>query len=217
MISGFSILTLCAAFVFLLALCMNLVRKNTTLISLYLMQAVTTAVALLALGASEHATGLFYAAFLTLAVKAVMAPIFLFRLIRKYSSHFSAASYLSGPLTLVLLAIMTGFAYSVSARFAGAGSASQIPLLFAAIFSAFVLMVNRRGALSAVIGVLALESGVVLLSATLGTAHTFALEFTIAFDIAVWIAIASAFLGMLYREFGMADTDTRLISTLTEE
>ena len=207
-------LTLCAALVFLLALLMNLVRKNTTLISLYLVQSLVAASALAVLANSEHAVGLLYAAALTLAVKGIMAPAFLFRLIRKYSAHFSAASYLPLPLTLIMLAVITACTYSVPPALSGTHPAA-VHLLFAAIFSAFFLMVNRRGALAAVVGVLALESGVVLLSATLGAAHTFALEFTIAFDIAVWIAIASAFLGMLYREFGMSDT--RMMTSLTEE
>jgi len=216
MIFGIQILALCAGLVFLLSLVMNLVRKNTTLISLYLVQSLTVAVALVMLSSTEQSPSLLYAALLTLGVKGIMAPTFLFRLIRKYTAHFSAASYLSTPLSLIVLAAITAFAYSVAPALTGSGAAA-VPLLFAAIFSASFLMVNRRGALSAVIGVLALENGIVLLSTILGAAHTFALEFTIGFDIAVWIAIASAFLTMLYREFGMTDTDMRMMSHLTEE
>jgi hydrogenase-4 component E len=209
-------LTLCAGLVFLLAILMNLVRKNTTLISLYLAQSLAVAFALTTLAGSEHAVGLFSAAVLTLIVKVAMAPAFLFRLIKKFSAHFSAASYLPVPLTLIALALITGFAYVISSSLTGLHH-SAIPVLFAAIFSAFFLMINRRGALSVVVGVLALENGVVLQAAMLGAAHTFALEFTIAFDIAVWIAIAYAFLAMLHREFGVADADTRLMAHLTEE
>lgn len=216
MISPLEILTLCAGLVFLIALLMNLVRKNTTLITLYLLQSLAAVLALATLASAEGAVGLLYAALLTLAVKVIMAPWFLFRLIRRYSARFSAASYLSMPLTLIVLAASTGFAYIVSHSLPGE-HASAVPVLLSAIFCAFFLMVNRRGALAVVVGVLALENGVVLLAAMLGAAHTFALEFTVAFDIAVWVVIASVFLSMLHREFGMADTDTRMISSLTEE
>ncbi len=216
MIFGLDILTVCASLVFLLALLMNLVRKNTTLISLYVIQSVAIAAALAVLGGTDGETGLVYAALLTLAVKGVIAPTFLYRLISKYSGHFSAASYLSMPPTLVGLACMTAFSFLLAPHLPFAG-VSAVPLLFAGIFSALFLMINRRGALSAVVGVLALENAAVLLSSTLGAVHTFALEFTIAFDIAVWVAIATAFLHMMHRQFGIVDTDTRLISRLTEE
>jgi hydrogenase-4 component E len=216
MIVGISILSLSAGIVFLTALLLNLVRKNTTLISLYLAQSLAVALALAALGSAEGTAGLVYAALLTLAVKALMAPLFLFRLIRKYSAHFSAAAYLSIPLTLLCLALVTGFSFAIAPQLLHQGGTAA-ELLLSAIFCAFFLMVNRRGALSAVVGVLALENGVVLLSTTLGAAHTFAFEFTVAFDIAVWIAIATAFIGMMHRQFGIADTDARLMSQLTEE
>ncbi|OGG57603.1 hypothetical protein A2853_01910 [Candidatus Kaiserbacteria bacterium RIFCSPHIGHO2_01_FULL_55_17] len=216
MIFGLTTLTFCASLVFLLALGINFMRKNRTLISLYVLQSLAVVLALLSLGLEERSNGLLYAALLTFAVKSVFAPIFLGRLIGKYSIHFSAASYLSTPLTLIALAVITGFSYSIAARLTDGGSTTAIPLLFAAAFSALFLMTNRRGTLSIVIGVLSLENAIVLLATALGTGHTFALEFTVTFDIAVWIAIASAFLGMLYREFGTVDTG-RAVSTLIEE
>jgi hydrogenase-4 component E len=209
-------ITVCAGVVFLLALLLNLTRKNTTLIALYLAQSVVVAFAFAFLANSEGAAGLLYTALLTFAVKGVMAPIFLYRLVSRYSAHFSAAWYLSVPTTLVALAVITGFSYTLFPHL-GQSEQAAIPLLFASIFSAFFLMVNRRGALSMVVGVLALENGIVLLATALGAAHTFALEFTVAFDIAVWVVIASVFLGMLHHEFGTPDTDTRLLRHLTEE
>jgi|SRR3989344_1126729 len=216
MIFDLPTLTLCAGIVFLLSLGMNLVRKNTTLMGLYILQSLTVALALLTQGLEEGASGLLFAALLTLIVKVFIAPAFLGRLIRTYSIHFSAASYLSTPLTLLALASITGFSYLVSSRLLGEGLSTSIPLLFAGVFGAFFLMINRRGTLSIVLGVLSLENAVVLLATTLGTTHTFALEFTVSFDIAVWIVIASAFLGMLYREFGVVDTG-RAVSKLTED
>jgi hydrogenase-4 component E len=216
MIFGLDTLTLCAGFVFLLALLMNLVRKNTTLIALYLVQSVAVAFTLALLGGSGGETALFYSALLTLAVKGLIAPTFLFRLIRRYSAHFSAASYLSAPLSLIGLACVTAFSFYLAPRLPLSGNPA-VPLLIAGIFSALFLMVNRRGALSAVVGVLSLENAVVLLSASLGAVHTFALEFTVVFDIAVWIAIATVFLHMMHRQFGIADTDARVLSHLTED
>ena len=218
MILTLTSVTLYAAIAFFLALLMNLVRKNTTLVTLYLLQSVVTAFALIILAYSEGALGLLFAGLLTLAVKAVMAPAFLMRMIRQYSAHFSAASYLSAPLSVLALAIMTAFAYSfVASSLRGFSDSPGIPLLFAAIFGVLFLMVNRRGALAAVVGILALENGIILLAAFLDLHHSFGLEFAIAFDIAVWIAIAVTFLAMMHRQFGAVDTATLTMTQLTEE
>ncbi len=210
--------TVLASLVFLLALLMNLVRKNTTLVILYLLQSAAVGMALIMLAYSEGAVGLLSAGILTLAVKAVMAPVFLLRLIKRYSAHFSAASYLAAPRSLAVLAVITAVSYLFIAPALSAYSdAPSIPILFSSIFSVLFLMINRRGALAAIVGILSLENGVVLLTAFLGLAHSSALEFAIAFDIAAWIAIAAAFLTMMYRQFGIVDAATLSMTHLTEE
>lgn len=207
-----------AAFVFTMTLAMNLVRKNTTLIALYLLQSVALALALVAISTVAATPGLLGAALLTLLVKAVLAPVFLFHLVRKYGAHFSAGSYLSTPLSLIVLAGIIMFAYVfVAPAFSSYEGAVHLSLLFASVFGTLFLMINRRGALAAVVGVLSLENSIVLLAAILGVEHSFALEFAIAFDIAVWIAVAGGFLGMMYRQFGTLDEATLSMTHLTED
>lgn len=211
-------LTMFAAAVFLSALTMNLVRKNRSLVTLYSLQSLAVAAALVSLSYQVGAAGLLYAALLTLAVKVVMAPAFLFTLIRKYRAHFSAASYLNMPLSLLALACVTAFSYSfVFSSVPSLHGSPAAPLLIASIFSMLFLMINRRGALAEVVGILALENAVVLLAAFLGVEHSFALEFAITFDIAVWIAIASGFLTMMHRQFGAVDAATLRMTNLVEE
>jgi hydrogenase-4 component E len=216
--SIFSLLAFFAATSFTCVIFMNLVRKNTTLVDIYITQSAATAAALYTLALSQHEMGLFYASVLTLIVKAIVAPVFLLHLIRKYNAHFSAASTLSGPLSLMAISATTFFAYSfVAPRLPGFSDTSSVPLLFAAIFATLFLMVNRRGALSAVVGILSLENGVVLLSTYLGIEHSLALEFAISFDVTAWIAIAIGFLTLMYRQFGVVDSATLNMTHLTEE
>ena len=212
-----STLTILAASVFLLSLLANLVRKNTTLLGLYALQSAISAGALIMLAYSEGTMGLFWAGVLTLLVKAIMAPAFLSRMISRYNAHFSAASHLNTPLSLLVIATLTAFAYSFVSPSFSANSSPSISLLLSAIFATLFLMINRRGVLGQIVGILALENAVVLLAAFLGLHQSLALELAIAFDIAVWIAIATIFLGMMYRQFGAADADTLTMRHLTEE
>lgn len=212
-----SSLTFASAIVFLLSLTMNLVRKNTTMLSLYSLQSFVCAAALMFLAYTEGNVGLLYSGILTLFVKGLMAPIFLSQMIRKYSAHFSAASYLSIPLTLIVLGATTAFAYAFVSPLLAPYGGTGIRLLLAAVFASILLMINRRGVLGQIVAILALENAIVLLAAFMGIEHSFALEFAIAFDIAAWIAVATIFIGMMHRQFGHADTDVRTMSRLTEE
>lgn len=208
-------ITLICAGVFLLALGMNLVRKNTTLVWFYLLQSVLVAVILIALAVAENDQVLFLSGILTLAIKAVVAPLFLLGLIRRFGAHFSAASYLSLPLILLSLGGVTAFSYYlVAPSILSVGQ--NVPLLIASIFTALFLMVNRRGALAAVIGILSLENGIVLLATLMGVTHSVGLELAIAFDISLWIAIAGGFLAMMYRQFGTLEAHATM-TKLTEE
>lgn len=214
LIPSFDIL---AGVIFSLALMMNLARKNTTLVLLYLLQSLGVAIGLVVLAYAEGSQGLLFAAFLTLAVKVVMAPLFVSRMIRNYKLHVSAASYLSTPLTLLCLAVITAFSYSlISGHIGNFRHPEGIPLLFASILCVLFLMMNRRGTLSTIVGVLSLENVVIFLSAQLGLENSLALEFAISFDIAVWTVIATGFLSMIYQEFGTVDTATHM-THLTEE
>lgn len=211
-------LTLLAAAVFLPALAMNIVRKNTTMVMLYVIQSLAVTFALVTLSYEAGTAGLLYAALLTLAVKVIMAPAFLLALIRKYGAHFSSPSYLNMPLSLLALSAVTAFSYSsLFSVIPAFNNSPSTPLLIASMFSVLFLMINRRGALAAVVGVLAFENGVVLLAAFLGVEHSFALEFAITFDIAVWIAIAATFLTMMYRHYGAIETAILNMTHLTED
>lgn len=210
--------TLFAAAVYLPALAMNVVRKNSTLVMLYCFQSFAVAVALIALSYQGGVVGLLYTALLTLAVKVVMAPAFLLTLIKRYGAHFSSKSYLNMPLSLLSLSAITAFSYSsLFSVIPAFNHFPPAPLLIASMFSVLFLMINRRGALAEIVGVLAFENGIVLLAAFLGVEHSFALEFAITFDIAVWIAIAATFLTMMYRHFGTIENAVLSMNRLTED
>ena len=71
---------------------------------------------------------------------------------------------------------------------------------------AFFLIINRQGALSQIVGVLALENGIIALAAYLGLKLSALVEFGLAFDLAVWISVATVFLGMVQQQFGSIAT-----------
>lgn len=203
---------------FIAAVLMHLARRNKNLIRLYALQSVAVGSFLIAAGFAEGERSLILVGAITLAIKAVAVPIFFSRLLQRFGTQASASSYLSTPMTLAVLMGLVLFAYSrvflpLSALLPQAvGSLSfNLAIIFASIF----LMINRKGAFTQMIGVLSLENGIVLLGSFIGIEQPLALEIGIIFDITVWIAIGSAFIGMIHRQFGSLDTDE--LRNLTEE
>jgi hydrogenase-4 component E len=203
---------------FLAVLFMHLIKKDSHLIWLYALQSMATGLFLLGTGIAEEERSLIMVAALTIIIKAIAAPIFFFRLMDRFGSHGSSSSYLSTPVTLAALMALVMFAYSSVFQILGMllpGTVGSFPLSLAAIFMAIFLMINRRGVFSQMIGILALENSIVLLTACIGIKQPIALEVGIISDIALWIVIANAFISMIYRQFGSLSTSD--LKQLTEE
>ncbi len=195
--------------VFIATLFMHLARKHSNLVVLYVIQSLALALLLLAISFNDPAHNLFAAAIITILIKLIVAPVFFFRFLKKYKKEFSVSNYTSLPVFLLTIALLTILSYQVIAPvIAIAASATvgpMLPLALASILSGIFLMVNRRGAMGQLLGVLALENSIVFLVSLLGIEHTFGLELGIAFDTLVWMAIASTMLSVVYREFGSMD------------
>lgn len=175
---------------------------------LYVVQSVMVAALLFFSGLEKMDFSLWLVVFLILAVKAVIAPYFFFGLIKKSQLKFNVSSYLNVPLTLAVLTILTIVAnadfFKPLATLAPYNGNSLL-LAVAAILISFFLIINKRGALPQMIGILSLENAIVSFAAFAGLEQTAGLEAGIIFDILMWIIIATVFAAMIYRQFGSLD------------
>lgn len=188
---------------FILMILMNLMKKNPGVVTTFQIASLLVAAALMSLGFKEGAYGLIIAGALSLIVKAIIAPMFLQERINRYNGYFSASTYTRVPLTLTILALLTGFShFIVTSHISSAPDPKIATLLLASIFGTCFFMVNRTGTLAQTIGILSIENNIVLFTVFLGLEHSIALELAIAFDILVWVGIAATFLTMIYHQFG---------------
>ena len=191
-------------------LLMHAAKQNTSVVLLYAFQSVAITSLLVALGVTgPEGDGLLVSAVLTGIVKVMIAPVLFFRLIRRHQLKRSGSTYLNLPLTLFVLLVL--IATIQSDRFAPLTTLSDLPahvllLPVSSLVASFFLLVNRKGALSQMIGILSIENSIVAFAAQLGTEQTISLELGIAFDILVWIIIATTFIGLIQRHFGSLDS-----------
>jgi len=143
--------------------------------------------------------------FLTLIVKVVLAPLFFIRLIKKNALAFSVSTYLNMPLTIISIAILTFIAHDQ--KFSPLTNIvpvnqDSLSLALSAIFLSLLLIINRKGALSQILGVLSLENSIVAFVIFAGLERNPTLQIGIIFNIGIWILIATIFMSMILKHFG---------------
>ena len=187
---------------------MHLSRKNSSVISLYLLQSLIIAILMFGSSLKRASWSLFFIALVIFVVKVVIAPYFFHRLIKEHQLKFSASTYLNGPLTLIALAILTGLTYSHffnPLTILAPQNERTLLLAVAMMLISIFLIINRKGALSQMIGVLSLENAIVSFAYITGLEASAGAQVGILFDIWVWIVIATVFASMIYQHFGSLD------------
>ncbi len=205
------------AVVFAAAVFLHLTKKNSSAVRLYIAQSAAISL-LLVLPALEESSWLLEVAIVsTIAVKIFVAPYFFFRLIQKHGLKFSVSTYLNTPVTLLVIAALVALTRTDVFRPLGRLAADGNNLLLlsvATIMISLFLVVNRKGALSQMLGILSLENGIVSFGVFAGLEQNPGLQLGITFNILIWIIIATVFVSMIYRQFGSLDVTT--MKKLTE-
>jgi hydrogenase-4 component E len=187
---------------------LHITKKNFAAVFAYgvqsLMVVTILAISFLATGNSP----ILFVALATLAVKVVLAPIFFVKLIQKHKLTFSSSTYLSTPFTLILIALLTLTAHSEKlASLSLIVPANQVLLSLAlsSIFLSVFLIINRKGALSQILGILSFENSIVAFSFFAGLEQSPTLQFGIIFNIFILVIVATVFASMIYHHFGSLD------------
>lgn len=193
---------------FLTTIFFHVARKNFGIAIGYGIQSL--AIALILLG-SFFETGSFTLLFIIILIvtfKVIIAPRFFIDLVKKHEVKFSSSAYLNLPMTLIVISALIA---SVHSR-VFLPLASLVPdhpelvlLSISGMLVSLFLIINRKGALSQIVGVLSLENSIVVFAIFSGLEQSTALQVGIMFDIAVWFIIATVFVSMIYKHFGTLD------------
>ncbi|HEX8993991.1 MAG TPA: NADH-quinone oxidoreductase subunit K [Candidatus Paceibacterota bacterium] len=202
------LIALLPAFVFMTIVIIHLAKKSGLVVWLFTLQSAAIVI-LLAQSAISHLSIPLIATVIAIAiVKLIVAPYFLSRLIKTHTLRFSSNTYLSGPVTLIVLTLIIALSSSYLFKplaVIAPGSSTVLFLSIASLFSALFLVINRQGALSQMIGILSMENSIMLLALTAGLEQSPSLELGVTFDLFIWICVAYIFLSLMYRQFGTLD------------
>jgi hydrogenase-4 component E len=168
-------------------------------IRLYMAQSGLISVLAVIVGAARHLPELYLLAFLSAALKVVVIPLVLRRLLRPAAPSGPAdlgdiaGSGGLGLATTVLVAIaVAAFGFFSVGRLPVPGGVAPpiaLPVSVAVVLVAFVLMIHRRDVISQAIGLFSLENGISLGALVIAASLPLILEVALLFDLLVAVIV----------------------------
>ncbi|GMU68701.1 MAG: hypothetical protein AMXMBFR37_10330 [Steroidobacteraceae bacterium] len=201
-------INLCAAVLLLLSFAMISQRRTVALVDLFTAQGVTLAVSTLVVALGTGQRHMYYSAALTFALKVIVLPVILRRLIRRLGVQWEAESRLDVTVTMVIGLLVVIFAFGLAepiSALATTVTRSTLGIALAVVLLSFLMMITRRKAVSQVIGFLAMENGLFFAAASATYGMPMLIEFGIALDVLVAVFVLGVFFFQIREQFDSLD------------
>jgi hydrogenase-4 component E len=169
-------------------------------IRLYAAQAGLISVLAVIVGAVRHLPELYALAVLSAALKVVVIPLVLRRLLREDGpvgppvdvGDIAGSGGLGLAATVLLATALAAFGFFAAARIPVPGSgapAAALSVSVSVVLVAFVLMIHRRDVISQAIGLFSLENGISLAALVVAPSLPLILEVAVLFDLLVAVIV----------------------------
>ena len=196
---GARLVTLMAASVLVLQIAMVGQRSLVLSIRLFGTQSFLLAVIAGAIAWYNHAPHIYFAAGMTVIVKAFVVPILFEELVDRIDIRHEIEPVINIPVSIVIAGGLTLVAYLVGSSFyhpeAGPSNIGHntLSVAISVFLIGFFMMLNRRKALSQILALLTLENGVFLAAICLTYGMPLIVEIGVFFD----VLVAAMVLGIL--------------------
>lgn len=190
------VLILCAAGMLVTAYLMVGQKALFTAIRLYGAQSLFLSIVTATIAVSQARPELFVTAALTMALKTILIPWFLMRVIDRIGIHREIEPFLNVPASLLVCLGLTVVGYRVSTGFPeGAGGVSHhlIGVALSMLLIGLFLMVTRKKAITQILALLTVENAVFLVAVGVTSGMPLVVELGISFD----VILAVLLLGIL--------------------
>jgi hydrogenase-4 component E len=190
------VLVLCAAGMLVTAYLMVGQKALFTAIRLYGVQSLLLGIVAATIAATGSHHELFVTAAVTVALKVVLIPWFLMRVIDRIGIHREIEPFLNVPVSLLVCAGLTVIGYRVSTGFPeGERGVSHhlIGVALSMLLIGLFLMVTRKKAITQILALLTVENAVFLVAVGVTSGMPLIVELGIGFD----VILAVLMLGIL--------------------
>ena len=210
---GNKMITMMAALVLVLQIMMVGQRWLVTNIRAFGVQSFLLASIAATIAYFNHAPQIYIVAALTLVFKAILLPLILERLVQRIEIRQEIEPFVNVPISVIVSGLLTLLAYVVAESFhrpeETTGPASlghnTLAVAIALFLIGFFMMVNRRKALTQVLGLLCLENGLFLAAISLTYGMPLLIELGITFDLLVAVMVLGILVYRIRETFDSMD------------
>jgi len=178
-------------------------------IRLYGLQSLLLGAVGVAMGLAEHRTHLFVTAGLTVALKGIVIPLFLLRVIDRVGIRREIEPYLNVPASLLLCLGLTVVGYRVSLGMAGASQGvphQVVGVALSMVLIGLFLMVTRRKAITQILALLTIENAVFLVAVGATAGMPLVVELGVSFDVILAVLVLGVLVNRIVDRFESMDT-----------
>jgi len=210
---GDRVITLMAALVLVLQIAAVGQRWLVSSIRIFAVQSFLLAAIAGVIAYFNHATHIYVVAFLTLSLKAVLLPWLLEGLVERIGIRREIEPLINAPLSILIAGCLTLVGYVVAESFyhpeetsvRAALGHNTLAVAIALFLIGFFTMLNRRKALSQVLGLLSLENGLFLAAISLTYGMPLIVELGIFFDVLVAVMVLGILVFRIREAFDSMD------------
>ena len=146
----------------------------------------------------------------TIAVKSVLFPWLMARILRDYQFRREAQPFVGYSASLGLGIVALGAALWISRRLPAIGPGTHplmMPAAFFCMFAGLILIITRRKAVTQALGYLVMENGIYVAGMVLVPDAPFLVELGVLLDVFVGVFLMGIMIFHIQREFDHIETD----------
>ncbi len=202
------LINLFATLILMLSFAMISQRRITSLINLFMLQGAALVAASVLLAYVTDQPDLYVSAGLTLALKVVLIPWMLHRVIRRLNVRWDVETLFNIPTTMLVGIGLVIFSFSLAqpiSRLSSSMAGGSLGIALACVLLSFMMMITRSKAVPQVIGFLSMENGLIFAATTVTNGMPMIVEFGIALDVLVGVLILGVFMFQIREKFDSLD------------
>jgi hydrogenase-4 component E len=202
------LINLGAALLLLTSFAMLSQRRILSLVNLFAVQGAALSVSTAIVAWTSGQNHLYWSAGLSFALKVLLLPWILHRLINRLNVRWDTEPLIKIPTTMLVGIVLVVFAFGLAqpiSQLSTTIARSTLGIALAVVMLSFLMMITRRKALSQVIGFLAMENGLFFAATSATYGMPMVVELGVALDILIGMVILGVFFFQIREQFDSLD------------
>ena len=199
---------LLGAVLLILAFAMISQRRVLSLINLFTMQGATLVLATAVVGYVTDQPHLYVSAGITLALKVLLIPWLLHRVIDRLGIRWDVETLINIPTIMLVGIVVVIFAFNLAipiSKLSSTLASGTLGIALACVLLSFLMMITRTKAVPQVIGFLAMENGLFFAATSATYGMPMVVELGIALDVLIGVLILGVFMFQIREQFDSLD------------